>query len=159
MEEKLEPEFLWRYKACVYRTKIDGVSVFLMIYPRKDEAYGPDRIKYTEWAVTLLISRKRAVKEFSFDKLNWNKFENMQTGSGTVKGLLYAKKALTHFLTVWLPDYRKSRTEAYRDRVCVSWTDNRRRDVYRRYLSELGFTEGNIDREASSCMYVDIMKI
>lgn len=155
MTELKEPEFIWKYKACMYRAKVGGNTVMLLIYPSAGERY-KDGVKFSEWAVTLIISRKRAVKELDFNSFNWDRIENVQTGKGSILGLLYAKNALEHFVKVWLPDYRAGRSGAHTDRVCVKWTDDRRRDIYRRYLGAIGFRDGMTGKDPSPCMYIDI---
>ena len=86
------------------------------------------------WNVILNVYSKRKV---GFQSLT-------QTGKAGIESLVLTKKIVKHFIDHFY-DYVSGYYRDIEDRIFVWWDDNRRRNVYNRYLSDLGFVETHID--------------
>lgn len=86
-----------------------------------------------KWNVVLNVFSKRKV---GFRPL-------VQTGKAGLESLVLTKKILKHFIEHFY-EYVNGGTCKIDDKIFVWWDDNRRRDVYHRYLVDLGFIESNI---------------
>ena len=68
---------------------------------------------------------------------NWNDINNISTGKAGIESLLIAKGMIAKFIE----ELEKSKTPTI---LAISWSNNRRRDVYARGLKDLGFKMGRI---------------
>lgn len=86
------------------------------------------------WNVILNVYNKRKV---GFQPL-------IQTGKAGIESLILTKKIVKHFIEHFY-EYVNGRSYNIDDKIFVWWDDNRRRDIYYRYLADLGFVESNIN--------------
>lgn len=77
-------------------------------------------IKY--W-VGLSSGKKKKELDIFEDKSN--------KSTGGIKALLWVKNTILEF-----PEYYKKYTEGKQEYICISWADNRRRNIYERLKSE-----------------------
>ena len=109
-------------ESIIYRSKNSSNQIMNLIFtPYKS-------YNQTYWYVCFWIGKhKNGFQEFKV------------TGRSGLSSLLWAKKAIIDFISK--VDSRII------NHVCISWTDNKRRDAYLRGLSPLGFTKKRIDTQ------------
>ncbi|MCC0642226.1 MULTISPECIES: hypothetical protein [unclassified Clostridioides] len=89
--------------------------------------------KYIEWNVALAIAYKRKdVKAW----IRGEKTLDYCTGECGLEGLIWAKNTLKEF------EYFIKR-EKVRQRIIVSWTDNKKKKVYVKYLGKMKYKHVN----------------
>lgn len=96
------------------------------------------------WNVVLSINSKR---NKGFQQLK-------QTGKAGLESLVLTKKLLKHFINNFY-HYVPGKYYNIDDRIFVWWDDSRRRDVYKKYLADIGFVETYIaskDWKSGKCL-------
>lgn len=108
----------------VNATKIDGSVVYKtksatgQILTFAIDPYECDNAVY--WTVVFWIGKRK--QGYQYKK---------QTGNDGLKPLIWAKSCLVDFMS--------KLNDGKRHHVCISWDDNKRKRVYARGLSDLGF--------------------
>ena len=65
-----------------------------------------------------------------------------QTGTAGIESLINSKKIIKHFINNF---YKYVIDSSVEDRLFIWWDDSRRRDVYLKYLSDIGFVETSVN--------------
>lgn len=88
----------------------------------------------TEYHVVFAISnKKKYIKQWILGERDT--LTNKETGKCGLDGLIWAKEQIIEF-----EDYINIETYKPKDiTICVTWTDNRRRNIYVRVLGKLGY--------------------
>lgn len=82
-----------------------------------------------EWNVSFAINNKRKrIKAW----LENEESMDIATGKCGLEGLIWAKNSLLAF-----EDFIKS--DFFNQRIAISWSDNRRKRIYKRYLTKEGY--------------------
>lgn len=102
------------------------------------------------WSVAFGISnKKKHIKQWFNGETD--RLTNNITGEGDLEGLIWAKNKLIEFET------QSSLPNICTHRVIVEWDDNRRRNVYNKYLTKkLGYKMTRY--EGGKCLLKDIQK-
>lgn len=88
-----------------------------------------------EYAVAFVVANKRKqVKHWFFGTGGRDVLTGRNTGKGTIESLLWARRQLIEF-----EEFIRGRKFNCDITISVLWTDNRRRDIYIRYLALLGY--------------------
>jgi hypothetical protein len=93
-----------------------------------------------------IVNKKKHIRQFLSGEKDI--LTNKETGKCGLEGLLWGKKQLIEF--------ENSLYCNNGDIICVYWTDNRRRDIYKHRLSKLGYVIGY--RELKKCLYKKVNK-
>ena len=117
------------------KKKIDGQTVKLYFESSFNRTYSQ-----CYWNVVLSIYNKRTQE----DK---NHSECKTTGK-SLKGLLFAKKAITEFESFIQNEIPCKHT------ICIQWTNGRRRDVYTRSLVRMGYKIGQLTIDKCGKKYI-----
>lgn len=70
---------------------------------------------------------------------------NLSTGKGGLEGLIWAKNQLLEF-----EEFIKQEGKSVKAAICITWTNNRRRDIYEHYLKRIGYAMDF--RRGSKCL-------
>lgn len=86
------------------------------------------------WNVAFGIAKKKKHLSAWFNSKE-NNITNTITGDGDIEGLIWAKNKLIEL------NKELSKNSTCSHKICIGWEDNRRRDVYAKYLvKKLGYS-------------------
>lgn len=103
--------------------------------------------KCNEYTIFLAIAnKKKHIRQFVLGEKDI--LSDKETGRCGLEGLLWAKKQIIEFEK---SDYCKDG-----DVISITWTDNRRRNIYEHGLRKIGFIMGY--RDSRKCLYKKIHK-
>ena len=91
--------------------------------------------KTIEWDVRFAISNKRKrIKAWIEER------EDLDDTTGTcgLEGIIWAKNGILEFER-FIKEYYLKRDKCKKHRITISWTDNKRKKVYTRYLKRYGY--------------------
>ena len=123
------------YSSCKLKNNQTATIFFLEDYSNRDVTY----------CIAFAISSKRKnIKEWISGERDV--LTNKQTGKSGVEGLLWAKKQIGGF-----EEFIVKKKHTGKVIMQVGWTDNRRRNIYERYLGRIGYKIGY--RWGCKCLY------